>query len=85
MSPYHKRKYNGRDFDKTKAANLLKLLKGEHPTKKWQNCGTKVLCVMMFYDGDDLARIVNKVLGKTVNECLKVSCVKAYSFGCTYY
>ena len=67
ISPNHKRKYNARDFDKTKASNLLKLLKGEHPTKKWQNCGTEVLCVMLFYDGADLARIVNKVLGKTVN------------------
>ena len=62
-----KRKYNARDFEKTKAANLPKLLKGEHPTKKWQNCGTEVLCVMLFYDGTDLACIVNKVLGKTVN------------------
>ena len=44
----------------------MKLLKGEHPTKKWQNCGTEVLCVMLFYDGADLTRIVNKVLGKTV-------------------
>ena len=85
MSPYHKRKYNARDFDKTKASNLLKLLKGEHPMKKWQNCGTEVLCVMLFYDGDDLARIVNKVLGKSVNKCFKVVCVKAYSFGCKYY
>ena len=84
MSPYPKRKYNARDYDKTKASNLLKLLKGEHPTKKWQNCGTEVLCVMLFYDGDDLARIVNKVLGKTVNYCLKVVCVKAYIFGCKY-
>ena len=47
---------------------LLKLLKGEHPrTKKWQNCGTEVLCVMLFYEGADLTHIVNKVLGKTVN------------------
>ena len=53
---YHKRKYNARDFDKTKAANLLKLLKGEHPTKKWQNCGTEVLCVMLLCDGADLTR-----------------------------
>ena len=58
-----KRKYNARDFDKSKAANLLKIMKGEHPTKKWQNCGTEVLCVMLFYSGADLARIVNKVLG----------------------
>ena len=57
------RKYNARDFDKSKSANLLKILKGEHPTKKWQNCGTEVLCVMLFYDGAELARIVNKVLG----------------------
>jgi len=40
------------------------MLKGEHATKKWQNCGTEVLCVMLFYDGADLTRIVNKVLGK---------------------
>ena len=39
---------------------------------------------MLFYDGDDLARIVNKVLGKTVNYCLKVVCVKAYIFECKY-
>ena len=58
-----KRKYNARDFDKSKSANLLKILKGEHPTKKWQNCGSEVLCVMLFYSGADLARIVNKVLG----------------------
>ena len=57
------RKYNARDFDKSKPANLLKILKGEHPTKKWQNCGTEVLCVMLYYEGAELARIVNKVLG----------------------
>ena len=62
-----KSKYNARDFDKSKSANLLKILKGEHPTKKWQNCGTEVLCVMIFYDYAELARIVNKVLG---NDCL---------------
>ena len=61
---YNKRKYNARDFDKSKAANLLKMLKGEHPTNKWQNCGTEVLCVMLMYDEADLTRIVNKVLGK---------------------
>ena len=58
-----KRKFNARDFDKSKSANLLKILKGEHPTKKWQNCGTEVLCCMMYYEGAELARIVNKVLG----------------------
>jgi len=58
-----KRKYNARGFDKSKAANLLKIMKGEHPTKKWQNCGTEVLCVMLYYSGADLARIVDKVLG----------------------
>ena len=62
---YFKRKYNARDFDKSKSANLLKILKGEHPTKKWQNCGTEVLCVMLYYEGADLAKIVNKVLGKS--------------------
>ena len=62
-SPNHKRKYNARDFDRSKAANLLKMLKGEHPTKKWQNCGTEVLCVMLIYDGAELARVAEKVLG----------------------
>lgn len=62
-SQNHKRRYNARDFDKSKASNLLKMLKGEHPTKKWQNCGTEVLCVMLMYDGAELARIVDKVLG----------------------
>ena len=57
------RKYNAPDFDKSKSANLLKILKGEHPTKKWQNCGTEVLCCMLFYEGAELARVVNKVLG----------------------
>ena len=41
----------------------MKMLKGEHPTKKWQNCGTEVLCVMLMYDGAELATIVEKVLG----------------------
>ena len=76
------RKYNARDYDKTKASNLLKLLKGEHPTKKWQNCGTEVLCVMLFYAGDDLARIVNKVLGNTVYYCLKLLYAKVYMYTC---
>ena len=62
---FFKRKYNARNSDKSKFANLLKILKGEHPTKKWQNCGTEVLCVMLYYEGADLARIVNKVLGKS--------------------
>jgi len=62
-SKYGNRKYNAPDFDKSKSANLMKILKGEHPTKKWQNCGTEVLCVMIFYDFAELARIVNKVLG----------------------
>ena len=61
---HHKRKYNALELDKCKASNLLKMLKGEHPTKKWQNCGTEVLWVMLFYDGAELTRIVNKVLGK---------------------
>ena len=34
------------------------------PEKMWLNCGLDVLCVMLFYDGDDLARIVEKVLRK---------------------
>ena len=65
-SPNHKRKYIARDFDESKAANLLKMLKGEHPTKKWQNCGTEVLCVMLIYDGAELARVVEKVLGMSL-------------------
>ena len=44
--------------------NLLLMLKKEHPDKTWLNCGLDVLCVMLFYDGDDLARIVEKVLRK---------------------
>ena len=40
------------------------MLKKEHPEKTWLNCGLDVLCVMLFYDGDDLARIVEKVLCK---------------------
>ena len=47
-SKYGNRKYNARNFDKSKSANLLKILKGEHPPKKWQNCGTEVLCAMIF-------------------------------------
>ena len=66
-SKYGNRKYNACGFDKLKSANLLKILKGEHPTKKWQNCGTEVLCVMIFYDFAELARIANKVVG---NECV---------------
>ena len=34
-------------------------MKGGHPTKKWQNCRTNVLCVMLYFDGAELARIVN--------------------------
>ena len=55
------------DFDKSKAANLLKMLKVEHPTKKWQICGTEVstcVCIMLINDWAELTRIVNKVLGK---------------------
>ena len=32
--------------------------------KTWLNCGLDVLCVMLYYDGEDLARIVEKVLSK---------------------
>ena len=53
-------------YDKTKSADLLKILKGGHPTTKWQNCGTQMLCVMLFYEGAELAIIVNKVLVNTV-------------------
>ena len=38
------------------------MLRKEHHEKTWLNCGLDVLCVMLFYDGDDLARIVEKVL-----------------------
>ena len=38
------------------------MLKKEHPDKTWLNCGLDVLCVMLYFDGDDLARIVEKVL-----------------------
>ena len=40
------------------------MLRKEHSEKTWLNCGLDVLCVMLFYDGDDLARIVEKVLRK---------------------
>ena len=40
------------------------MLRKEHHEKTWLNCGLDVLCVMLFYDGDDLARIVEKVLSK---------------------
>ena len=74
-----KMKYNARDFDKSKSANLLKILKGEHPTKKWQNCGTEVLCVMLYYDGAYLARIACKVLGMKVGLCV-CGCVCVFFF-----
>ena len=69
-----KRKYNAWDFDKSKSANLLKILNGEHPTKKWQNCGTEVLCCMMFYEGAELARAVNKVIGTLTNLLCGIVC-----------
>ena len=40
------------------------MLRKEHSEKTWLNCGLDVLCVMLFYAGDDLARIVEKVLRK---------------------
>ena len=40
------------------------MLKKEHPDKTWLNCGLDVLCAMLYFDGDDLARIVEKVLRK---------------------
>ena len=40
------------------------MLRKEHHKKTWLNYGLDVLCIMLFYDGDDLARIVEKVLSK---------------------
>ena len=42
------------------------MLKKEHPDKTWNNCGLDVLCahVMMYYDGDELNRILDKVFSK---------------------
>ena len=40
------------------------MLRKEHHEKTWLNCGLDVLCVMFFYDGEELARIVEKVLSK---------------------
>ena len=40
------------------------LQKEHHKKPGLANCGLDVLCVMLFYDGDDLARIVEKVLSK---------------------
>ena len=40
------------------------MLRKKHPKKTWLNCGLDFLCVMLFYDGDELARIVEKVLSK---------------------
>ena len=69
-----KRKYNARDFEKSKSANLLKILKSEYPTKKWKNCGTEVLCVMLYYNGAEL---------EDVEEWLKtdkVGCLQKFSY-----
>ena len=40
------------------------MLRKEHPEKTWLICGLDVLCDMLFYDGEELARIVEKVLSK---------------------
>ena len=40
------------------------MLRKEHSEKSWLNCGLDLLCVMLYYDGDDLSRIVEKVLRK---------------------
>ena len=40
------------------------MLRKEHPEKTWLTCGLDVLCIMLYYDGEDLARIVKKVLSK---------------------
>ena len=75
-----KRKYNIRDFDKSKSANLQKILRGNIPPKSGRiaalkSCmNDKLQCscysVMLYYSGADLARILNKVLG--MEECLCV-------------
>ena len=38
------------------------MLKKDHHEKNWLNCGLDLLCIMLYYKGDDLARIVDKVL-----------------------
>ena len=42
--------------------NLLKMLKKEHPSEDWQNCG------MLYFDGDELVDTVNKVLSTYATE-----------------
>ena len=53
------------------------MLRKEHPEKTWLNCGLDVLCVMFYYDGDDLARIIEKVLRK----CSTSVHLAGYMFG----
>jgi len=38
------------------------MLRKEHPTEDWQNCGTEMLCIMLYLDGDELVDTINKVL-----------------------
>ena len=40
------------------------MLRKEHSEKTRLNCALDVLCVMLYYYEDDLARIVEKVLRK---------------------
>ena len=40
------------------------MLRKEQNEKTWLNCRIDVLCVMLFYDEDNLAKIVEKVLSK---------------------
>ena len=42
------------------------MLKKKYHEKTWLNCSLDVLCVMLFYDGEDRARIVDKVLSKCI-------------------
>ena len=41
------------------------MLRKEHSEKTWLYCGLDVRCVMLYYDGDELARIVEKVMSKS--------------------
>ena len=40
------------------------MLRKEHSEKTWLNCSLDVLCVMLYYDGEDVAIIVEKLLSK---------------------
>jgi len=45
----------------------LKLLKKEHQKETWNNCGTDMLCIMLYLEGEELAETLNIVLG--MDEC----------------